>query len=178
MKSTRGYCVSKRQRGISLLTTLIMMVMVMLLGLSAMQLSKSQLSLSSNLQFQEAAFNQAEAAIVSAERWLSTGTNYQDTGFNSSRGTAGMYPDSSITTMYPLTMSWDETNSIVGSDVNQRYLIGQIAVDKKLESSGAGLGGRMTSGCNQVNTYRIIARGTSSRGATKFVQVIYSVLNC
>jgi Tfp pilus assembly protein PilX len=163
-----------------------MMVMVMLLGLSAMQLSKSQLSLSSNLQFQEDAFNQAEAAIVSAEHWLSTGTNYQAAGFNSS-SSPGLYPmgylstdirDPRIFPVDPLTMSWDDRHSIQGSDDNQRYLIGQIAIDKKLESSGAGLGGRMTSGCNQVNTYRIIARGASSRGATKFVQVIYSVLNC
>ena len=177
MKSTRGYCVSKHQRGISLLTTLIMMVMVMLLGLSAMQLSKSQLSLSGNLQFQEAAFNQAEAAIASAERWLSTGTNYQAAGFNSS-GSPGLYPMGYLSTDIR-EMSWDDGHSIpVNGDDNQRYLIGQIAVDKKLESSGAGLGGRMTSGCNQVNTYRIIARGASNRGATKFVQVIYSVLNC
>lgn len=164
------------------------MVMVMLLGLSAMQLSKSQLSLSGNLQFQEAAFNQAEAAIASAERWLSTGTNYQAAGFTTNTADTGLYPIGFLGTnnigflgtnnIDPLTISWDDTNSIQGSNVNQRYLIGQIAVDKKLESSGAGLGGRMTSGCNKVNTYRIIARGESNRGATKFIQVVYSVLNC
>lgn len=162
-----------------------MMVMVMLLGLSAMQLSKSQLSLSSNLQFQEDAFNQAEAAIASAECWLSTGTNYQNAGFTTYTAGTGLYPmgylstdirDPSIRTVDPLIM--DETNSKQGGNANQLYLIGQIAVDKKLQSSGAGLGGRMTSGCNKVNTYRIIARGASNRGATKFVQVVYSVLNC
>ena len=31
---------------------------------------------------------------------------------------------------------------------------------------------------DQVNTYQITGRGTSARGATKFVQSFYSVLNC
>jgi hypothetical protein len=50
--------------------------------------------------------------------------------------------------------------------------------NNKLQGSSQVVGGRTSSGCNQVNTYQITGRGTSARGATKFVQSFYSVLNC
>ena len=47
----------RRQQGITLITTVIMLVLVMLLGVSAVMLSRSEFRLAGNLQFRNAALN-------------------------------------------------------------------------------------------------------------------------
>lgn len=171
-----------RQRGISLVTTLVMMLAVMVLGLSAILVSKGEFMLSGNLQFQSGALNEAEAAAVAAEQWISSGTNYLNAGFTTYNTGAGyLYPIGymAANSIDPLTMTWSTSNSIqVGSITTQRYLIEFLAKDKTLIPTGLAVGGRSSSGCNKVDVYRIISQGGSARGATRMVQSIYSVLSC
>jgi Tfp pilus assembly protein PilX len=171
-----------RQRGISLVTTLVMMMAIMVLGLSAILLSKGEFVLSGNLQFQSASLNEAESAMVYAENWLNTGTNYLNAGFTTYNAAAGyLYPIGymSANNVNPLTMTWDNTNSEqVGAITSQRYLIEFLAKDKTLIPTSLNTGGRQSSGCNKVDVFRVIARGSSARGATRFVQSVYSVLSC
>ncbi len=169
-----------RQRGISLVTTLVMLVAVMVLGLSAILVSKSDFMLSGNLQFQSAALNQAEAAAIAAEQWLAAGTNYLDPGFTThASATAHLYPVGYLAAngIDPVGMSWSDSNSAQVSG-KQRYLIELLAKDKTLIPTSLNVGGRRASGCNKVNVYRIVAQGGSGRGASKFVQSIYSRLSC
>jgi type IV pilus assembly protein PilX len=176
----RARGLSRAQRGLSLVATLLLLTLVMLLGLSAYQLSQSQFTLAGNLQFRTAAFNEAEAGVATAERWLSTGTNFRSAGFTTYSSGTGQYPINYLATnaIDPLTMNWDATNSVQGANASQRYLIELLAVDKVLASSGVAVGGRSSSGCNRVNTYRVVARGENARGATTFVQTNYSVMSC
>ncbi len=169
-----------KQQGVSLITTLVMMGLLMLLGVTAMRLSKSQLNLSANLQFQSAAFNETESAVALAERWLGSGANYKSAAFKTFASGTGLFPLNyfASNSIDPLNMTWSDTNSVQGSNVNQRYLIELLAENKTLLPSGNSLGGRVSAGCNRVNVYRIIGRGESSRGALKFVQSVYSVLSC
>lgn len=169
-----------RQQGMSLLTTLVVMGLLMILGVTAMRLSKSQLNLSANLQFQSAAFNETESVVATAERWLATGANYKSAAFTTYASGSGLYPINYLASnsIDPLTMTWSNTNSVQGSNANQRYLIEQLAENKTLLPSGNSLGGRVSAGCNKVNVYRVIGRGESNRGALKFVQTVYSVLSC
>ena len=162
---------SARQSGISLLTTLVMLILLMIIGVSALRLSKGQLSLAGNLQFQTAAFNEAEAAIATAEKALATTAVYGTGGITAQA--TGYYPMTS--SVDPLGLSWDGTNSIAGANSNQRYLIQQVAKnvahnENEIDNSHAA--------CNQVNLYRISARGESVRGASKIVQSVFSVLSC
>lgn len=168
------------QRGVSLLTTLIMLIMIMLLGVAAVQLSRGELTLSGNLQFKVAAFNEAEAAVSTAEKWLGAPGNYKSAGFDSYNAGTGLFPIGYMTAqgVDPLTMSWTDSNSLQAGNAKQRYLIEGLARDKSLPSSGLALGGRTASGCNKVNTYRVIGRGESQRGATEFIQTVFSVLSC
>jgi len=169
-----------RQRGISLVTTLVMLVAVMVLGLSAILISKSDFLLSGNLQFQAAAMNQAESAAISGEQWLAAGTNYLNSGFtNYSAGTAHLYPIGYLAAnnIDPVAMSWNNGNSVQAGD-KQRYLIEFLARDKTLIPTSLNTGARAASGCSKVNVYRIIAQGGSGRGASKLVQSIYSRLSC
>jgi Tfp pilus assembly protein PilX len=174
-----------RQRGATLVIALLVLVLIMMIGITAISTSDTQYKLAGNLQFEDSALNNAETAVTSAETWLSNGTNFGDSGFTTYDNVkpqllpigrlAGLAaPDNN-----PLTMTWTDTNSLaVAGNTRQRYYIELMSLNNKLQGSSQVLGGRTNSGCNQVNTYQITGRGVSARGATKFVQSFYSVLNC
>jgi Tfp pilus assembly protein PilX len=168
------------QRGFSLVVTLILMALVMVLGLSAYKLSRTSQTLAGNVQFRGAAFSEAEAAAELAENWLSQGTNFKNAGFTTYTSGTGLYPTGYMAAhaIDPVTMTWSSTNSVTGSDANQAYLIELLAANRTLPSSGQGIGGRRSSGCNRVNTYRVVGRGQSGRGASVLVQTVYTVLSC
>lgn len=174
-----------RQRGATLVIALLVLVLIMMIGISAVSTSDTQFKLAGNLQFQDSALNNAESAVTAAENWLSTGTNHGDAAFAIYDGTkpellpigrlAGLSaPDNSA-----LSMTWADANSqAVDGNTRQRYYIELMSLNNKLQGSSQVVGGRTNAGCNQVNTYQITGRGVSARGATKFVQSYYSVLNC
>jgi type IV pilus assembly protein PilX len=174
------------QSGSTLIVSMIILILVMLVGVTAMTSSKTGYQLAGNLQFEQSAMNSTETAINAAESWLATGTNWSNAGFTtySSGSTPQLYPIGALAALTapandPLTMTWADTNSVqVASNANQRYIIEQMSTNNRLTGSSQVVGGRSSSGCNQVNTYRITARGASARGAVKFVQSIYSVLSC
>lgn len=175
--------VPRRQQGITLITTVVMLVMVMLLGVSAVMFSRSEFRLAGNLQFRNTALNDAESAVVFAEQWLATGSNYLNAGFTTydGSGTPHLYPINymaglSAPNNNPLTMEWGNDNSIAVG--NSRYLIERVALNKKLIPTSQNIGANKATGCAQVNIYRIVVRGESSRGTTRFIQSIYSVLSC
>ncbi len=172
-----------RQKGATLIIALLVLVLIMMLGVTAMTTSNTQFKLAGNLQFEDSAMNNAEAAISTAEKWLSTGTNYSNPGFTAYSATSPeLHPIGHLASLTapannPLTMTWDDSNSVVAA-ASQRYMIELLSTNNRLLTSSQAQGGRTSTGCNQVNTYAITARGQSARGATKFVQSYYSVLSC
>lgn len=165
-----------QQRGSTLIVSLIILVILMLLGVGAMVVSDTGYKLAGNLQFQDSALNNAETAVAEGEKWLSSGTNIQDQRFATTAADEiyglAENPD-------PLTMSWDNSTSLaVGGNSAQRYFIDLMSEGNQPLPSGAGIGVRRSSACNKVNTYRVVGQGTSARGAVRFVESYYSVLNC
>ncbi len=173
-----------RQKGATLVIALLILVLIMMIGITAVSTSDTQFKLSGNLQFEDSALNNAETAVTTAERWLGTGTNYLDAGFTTA-DLAKPYllprvlPRPAARDTNPLTLTWSDANSLtVAGNTSQRYTIEQMSLNSRLSGSSRVIGGRANTGCNQVNTYLITARGTSARGATKLVQSYYSVLSC
>lgn len=170
-----------RQTGSTLVISLIIMILVMILGVTSVTTSDMQFKLAGNLQFEDGALNGAETALNTAESWLSSGTNYQSTDFDDCTPTNPYLYGLGCAVAAgfdPLTSSWDDTNSFqLGSD-NQRYIIELISQGSRMLGSNQAVGGRASSGCNQVNTYQVTGRGRSGRGAVKFVQSYFSVLSC
>ena len=187
-KAATIYPLPSDERGSTLIISLIILILLMLLGITAMNTSDTQFKLAGNLQFEDAAMNNAETAVNAAETWLATGTNFSNAAFttyNASAGTYQLYPIGTLAALTapandPLTMTWADTNSleVVAGNSNQRYIIELMSTNNTLVGSSVTTGGRASSACNKVNTYRITARGASARGATKFVQSYYSVLSC
>lgn len=84
----------RRQRGMaSLFVTMIVLLVVMLLGVTAAFLSSTQFKLSANLQLENAAFNLAEGANNAAQAWLITNNNWKNAAFTTYVGaTPWLYP--------------------------------------------------------------------------------------
>lgn len=181
-----------RQAGATLVIALLILVLIMMIGVTAVSTSDTQYKLAGNLQFEDSALNNAETAVTAAESWLSTGSNYNSAGFTTyNRAVAPeIYPIGGAGN--PLSMTWRDsvddsatansvsvTDALTGNrNTSQRYYIELMSRNNRLQGSSQVVGGRTSSGCNQVNTYQITGRGVSARGATKFVQSFYSVLSC
>jgi len=170
-----------RQRGASsLFLTVILVMVVMMLAVTAAVLSNTQFRLAGNLQFENIAFNLAEGAVASAENWLSTGTHAKDGGFTTyASSTPQVYPIGYLATnnLDPLTMTWPDTTKVdVAGD--QRYLIEKYGADNQPLGTGLDTGGRPLTGCQKVDVFLISALGKSARGTRKSVQTTYSVPSC
>lgn len=181
MKCMLNHCGAPKQRGSTLIMSLIVLVVLMMIGVATMIVSGTQFTLTGNLQFQNASMNRAEVAVATAEQWLASGTNYKDAGLITAYNVATphLYPIGALAAD-PLTMTWSNPNSLSldGAAATQRYFIELLGKDKRLIGTGVGVGGRASSGCNQVNVYRIVSRGEGGRGAVRFVQSNYTVLSC
>jgi len=174
----------QNERGASsLFLTVILVMVVMLLAVTASVLSTTQFRLAGNLQFENIAFNLAETAVANAESWLGTGTNAKSGGFTTRAADTApaIYPIGYLATnsIDPLTMTWANTNSlVVDSDENKRYLIEKYGADNQPLGTGLDSGGRALTGCQKVDVFLITARGLSARGTTKSIQTTYSVPSC
>jgi Tfp pilus assembly protein PilX len=162
-----------RQGGASLVVTLIMLVVLMLMGVSAIVVSNTQFRMAANLQFQNLAMANADSALAQAESWI--GKNFSNPGF-ATRSDGGLYPVG--TAPDPNTMAWTDTTSVkVDILGNQRYTIELLAGPRTLPSNSIGncnVYGQIAP-CPKVNVYRLTGRGTSVLGAVKIVQSIYAV---
>lgn len=162
------------QGGSTLIVAMMILILIMMMGITAMVTSDTQFKLAGNLQFEDAAMNNAEAAINAAESQLLNISYSTSAGFdNYSAGTPEQYPIAS--TVDPLSMSWSDTNSQKVGDDSKRYIIQMISKNVSLTTSGLGVGGRASALPSVVNTYLITARGTSLRGSTKYLQSYFKV---
>ncbi len=199
MQSARATHFPARQRGATLVIALLILVLIMMIGITAVSTSDTQFKLAGNLQFEDNALNNAETAVAAAENWLSSGNNFSNAGFFTYDrvSSAHLLPvghlaaQAAVKDQSPLTMDWFDTvddpskansisvlNPLTGvRNPAQRYFIELMSVNNRLQGSNQGVGGRCTASTNQVNTYQITGRGVSARGATKLVQSYYSVLN-
>jgi len=161
------------ERGSTLIISLIVLIILMLLGVTAMNASGTQYKLAANLHFENVAMNNAETAAKAAERWLEANA-------------ATLPSASSVAAIDPFTMAWTDADTVPSvaltapdgtSDDTQRYVIGYVGTNA---SPLAGVGLDCSDPSNEknydcVNTYLITARGQGQRGAAKFVQVFYAV---
>ncbi len=182
-----------RQHGAVLMMAMLIVVLILMAGITATSNSNSQLKLAGTFQSEDEALNNAESAIADAETWLGSDTNHLSAGFAaydaqatprllpigflSSQPASGQAPDATP------GLRWPESGAAasaigVGGDAAQQYFIEQLSGDARLPGSSQVVGGRTSSGCNQVNTYQITARGRDPRGASRFVQTDFSVLHC
>jgi Tfp pilus assembly protein PilX len=176
------------QRGAAqLFITLVLLLVVMMLGITAAIVASTQFKLAGNLQMENIAFNLAEGSSATAESWLSdsAGVNYINAGFTTyATGTPYLYPIGYLASLTPpnndpLTMTWSDSNSLaVNGDDTRRYLIEKIGAKNQVFNAELNAGGHAVTGCQTADLFRISARGTSAKGTTKLIQSTFMVPHC
>ncbi len=156
------------QRGSTLIISLIILIILMLIGVAAMNASGTQFKLAANLHYENLAINNAETAVNAAEQWLEANA-------------ASLPSASPAAAIDPLNMSWNNADPVpsvaLTADDSERYVIGFVGV---YPSPLAGVGLDCTDPGNEknfdcVNTYLISTRGLGPRGAVRYVQTYYAV---
>ena len=170
-----NYSRRSRQQGATLVMALIVLVLIMMLGVAAVNTSNTQFKIASNIQLEDTAFNNAEVAVNAAEKWLSTGTNFNNANFFTSQTTAGLLPMTATNSLS--AMVWNDTDSVAVNSTS-RYTIQLLSINSSTNGSSIAIGKQLVGGCSKVNTYLITAYGTSARGAKKFIQSYYGVKSC
>jgi len=174
----------RRQAGFSLITAVVLVLMVTIVGLSAMSTSRTQMQASGNAQYQVAALHEADRGVATGETWLRDGTNSKNGGFTTRNAntTPALFPKDFLSTnsLSPLTWTWADTNSVSLNSGVSRYLVEQVAASVMPvgESQRGLVDPEGNTDCKNVNVFRVTARGTSVAGASRTVQTVFSVDAC
>ena len=165
---------AKKQNGSVLIISLVILIAMTLIGVTAMRTSVLEEKMSSNIRSKELAFQAAEAALLDGEELMeSLVTN------SSFDGTGGRLAASDDDPDFFADATWSTTSSIAYSGTldnveNQPRLImkyiGQIETDSgSLKTGGYGLRRAST-----VSNFRITTRGTgASADTTKVILQSY-----
>lgn len=168
-----------RQRGATLVVVITLLLAVVVMSLTGFYLARTQYQLVGNLQYQEQAFNQAETASAMAEKWLGDPANAQSPHFTTYNAAAkGLYPAGKLAelALNPLTMAWDDSNSIAAG--GGRYLVEQVARAVQLPGGSVQLGQAATGACRAVDLFRVVARSSSTRGSSRMVETFFAADGC
>jgi type II secretory pathway pseudopilin PulG len=138
-----------RQSGATLVMALIVLIVLMILGVSAVITANSQFKMAGNLQFENQAKNNAENQLARAEVWLAANVNAASPCFP---GNAPAVYD--------------------GKDFYQITTLGcKIVPPGGSSSTGAPGSGNPV----KINLFQITGHGSSARGASRDVISVYQV---
>ena len=158
---------SARQRGAAFVICMIMLLVLSLLAVTAVRVSNSDLMITNGFENENEAFVAAENSLRVGERDLSE--NFAGApAFDFEQGGDGYYPQGSIIMDSP---DWDgivfETGGVPGAQYIVEY-IGPAPLPGGSLALGAG------AASSQQFVYRIIGRGTSSRGSVRLTEAIFA----
>jgi len=160
---------ASRQRGLALIMSLVILLVLTLLGVAAMNTSNLQLLMTGNSQYQTTALNTAEGVIRDAENFVASYVNGTATlpasGYYDLPGGAS-----------PIELNgfdWSSANVVTSG--SSQYII-EYTGDTNLDS--ASIAWRQSNGIagSTVSVFRITARSPASRGAMRYVQSIFVTL--
>jgi type IV pilus assembly protein PilX len=155
-----------KQHGIVLVTGLIFLVVLTLLGTTALQGTLLEEKMAGNLRDETLAFQSAEAALRSGEVFLEQVTIPLFEGSN------GLYHHASSPAPDPISWSGWETNGratdtiIDGVASQPRYIIEQLV---SVPLMGTGGSAQQTGTSPNANMFRIVARGVGGTPAAIIV---------
>jgi len=159
-----------KQRGIVLVAALIMLLILTLLGVTAMNTTNLQTLMAGNNQFQTLALSQAEATVQSAEAVIEnviTTKIIPAQGFINATG--------NLNPIDFTTYDWIGNAQYFAVDPSNFYIIEYTGVKNLPSDSFKWINGSSTAG-NAINSYRVTTRSTNGRGAVRIVQAIYTTL--
>jgi Tfp pilus assembly protein PilX len=172
----------QRSAGFSLVTAVVVVLMVSIVGFTAMTVSRSQLLAAGSAQFQITALHEADRSVATAESWLNDGNNARNAAFTTYTTGTGLFPRNYMAdnSLDPLIWTWSDSNSVPVNSGAGRYAIEQVAVNLVPfgESRRDLIDDEGKTDCKAVNLYRISARGTNGTGASRTLQTVFGVPGC
>lgn len=165
------YIAFNQQRGLALIMSLVILLVLTLLGVTSMNTSNLQTLMTSNSQYQTSALNSAEEVIRSAEAAVNThiasGSLTPPTGYYYIGANAENEIDLS-------SFNWDGANiATVGS---AKYIVEYTGDTTINAASLAWRQSHFISG-DTVSVFRITARAPASRGAMRYVQTVFVTID-
>ncbi len=176
LKSRSRINLSRRHDGSALIVSLLILVVMTLIGITAVSTSGLEERMAGNARDDQVAFQAAEIPMRGAESDIE---NLASTaGFN---GTNGQYPQGSSLDISPGSSIWTGSNSKVYSGAlgdektAPRYIIEVLGTQGQSDPVMGGYG--TNSGVGAVTAFRITARGTGiSDKSTVILQSYYGKL--
>ena len=160
-----------RQRGVVLIVSLIMLLVVTLVAVSSMQGTVLEEKMAGNAKDRNLAFQTTESALREAETYIDGLVS-----LGSFNGSAGLFGLTDVQPYYALASTWsDATQHVVaaadyGSYDAPRYFIKQFTVVKGTEGAMNMSGYGDNKGTGDVTIFKITGRGTG--GNTDSAEVI------
>jgi type IV pilus assembly protein PilX len=158
-----------KQRGVSLVVALVMLVILTLIGVSSMNTAIVELKMAGSAQQQSRALNRADELLrVGEEEVLEIVED--PNAFNYGTDGDGYYLKADNIDVYDI--DWDNLTSIEGATPEDVYVIEYMGAETiPGESLKIGTDGRIIGGA--VHTHRITSRSATGKSALRLVQSIY-----
>jgi len=162
---------AKKQRGLALIMSLVILLVLTLLGVTSMNTSNLQTLMTNNSQYQTSALHSAEEVVIAAEAvvnaHIASGTTTQPTGYYY----IGVNAENEIDLS---SFNWDGTN--VASVGSAKYIV-EYTGDTTINA--ASLAWRQSQGIagDTISVFRITARAPASRGAMRYVQTVFVTID-
>ena len=159
------------QRGVAMVISLVMLLLVSIVVLQAARSSNLELLIGNNTQQSTTALMRAENSVLVGETVVENNFIGAPLNFNFAREGDGFYLEDDLDLQ---TTDWSELGTeVVGSGYNKfEYVVEYIGSEIATGSSlGVGAGG---SGSNLIYLYRVSGRGDAGIGGARVVQTIYA----
>ncbi len=166
-----------QQRGAVMIISLIMLVIITLLAVSAVQTSNLEVLMATNTQARASALATAENSLVDGELWIIT--NYPGTPLFDWSADAGAVDEDGKYIVGDIVSSVDDIAWTVAPAVG--YELSPNGNQYALEYLGpfTTLGSSLTVGVpasNKRYLYRVTGRGVFGSGGTRFVQSVFATM--
>jgi type IV pilus assembly protein PilX len=162
----------KNERGAVLIVSLMILVILTLLGITAMQTTTFQEKMAGNMRSRELAFQAAEAALRQGEAFLQAGGLLD---FKTVANSGGLYlPPAVGKDPWWTSLAWDDNDSVAidrdieGTIARPRYIIEELSIAQASSFKNIAAGTPLP----QLRNYRITARGVG--GAAGVVAILQS----
>ena len=173
-----------RQQGVALVVSLIILVSLTMLGLTAIQRTTTDLAMAGNQRESGLMFQAAEVGLVAAEAAIEASNSNGDFANNAGNHAQGMYTVESDNTNYHSPDYFDkdlwessstETAGLPNVDEKPRFMIEYLGDRKQNQFGGIAIGGYGGGATGEdVSIYRTTSRGVGLTGNSyRYVQSYY-----
>lgn len=178
-----GNVMTRHQRGVALFISLVLLLVLTIIGVSAVQTTSLEERMARNTHDSVLAFQSAEVALRTAENFLQN--NINSIAVFTPAGNNGLWqaPGYGLSDLWTQAATWTGTNSVelpadTVQNVNQqpRYVIEWLATVQRAENPAL-LGSSYSTLFDRIEVFRITARGVGgSANARVLLQSTYGVI--